>query len=308
MRKSTRVALTLILAGLCSLNAQASESGRPVRPGPKYIDLTVATFNIKWYGLGGSLGGNAADEKRDPFLKEFIGKELATADAIVFEEIIDVDRLQNKVLSARFMCQSYLNNSPNHQKVVICWDKKYKFEPSAGEDNFTWEDVMLGRHRPAVVGTLKTAAGKTLLQIIGVHLKAMPGYSSVRVQQAKLIANHMIAQPERIPTLITGDFNTFDSDSDLIQAELDAVEDGFAEINNPADYTYRQGDLMSKFDRFWVTGSVEPISVPSVWKACNNFDPEPSPGDTANPYENISYYNKNISDHCPVQVKVRIKQ
>lgn len=285
-----------------------SGSGRPQDQRPKSAQLTVATFNIKWYGLGGNMNGTSADEKRDPHLKEFIAKELGTADAIVFEEIVDLARLEKNVLPTKYKCQSYENSNAKHQKVAICVNKKYKLLLSEGEPDYIWEDVMIGRHRPAVVGTVSTSTGKPLLQIIGVHLKAMPNFSSVREEQAKLIASHLVAQSKRIPTVITGDFNTFDNDEDLIQAALDEVGDDFAQINYPEEYTFRSGDMLSKFDRFWVSGAVEPVSVPKVWTACNK-DIEataPEPAANGNPYENISYYNEHISDHCPVIVKLQV--
>src|SRR5436190_6828635 len=51
--------------------------------------LRVATFNIRWYGVGGDIDAPTA-ETRNPMLRAFFDAHLAAADLVVFEEIVDV--------------------------------------------------------------------------------------------------------------------------------------------------------------------------------------------------------------------------
>src|SRR5262245_14025991 len=51
--------------------------------------LRVATFNIRWYGVGGDIDA-PKPEYRNPTLRAFWDQHLADADLVVFEEIVDV--------------------------------------------------------------------------------------------------------------------------------------------------------------------------------------------------------------------------
>ena len=79
MRNFKRGVLVLVYFGLVSVQATAQASAKKITANPspdavessrppqkKFQILTIATFNLKWYGLGGTLGGTDADEKRDP--------------------------------------------------------------------------------------------------------------------------------------------------------------------------------------------------------------------------------------------------
>ena len=63
-------------------------------------DLKVASFNIEWFGLGGSMSGSSSDETRDYDLRRFIKRELGDVDVIVFQEIVDVNRFVDRVIDS----------------------------------------------------------------------------------------------------------------------------------------------------------------------------------------------------------------
>lgn len=271
-------------------------------------DMTVATFNVKWFGLGGAMDGSPEKEKRDATIKKFMTEEIMPADVIVFQEVVDVPRLV-KLLPAKWTCQSYDNPEPTHQHVVLCASEKYKLRLVDYDINNTIETVAINgnKSRPAVRVYVTNLQGKILFALVGVHLKAYPEESKTREFQAGEIAKDLARLNPSIPVLITGDFNTYPADQngesehdiDILEASLNQLNAGFQHVPMIEKYTYRSGNYKSQFDHFYVRGALQVLSKPDVYDICNATS-------NGQAFMNISFYNKNVSDHCPVKMTVTI--
>lgn len=60
------------------------------------LNLKVSTFNIRWFGLGGTMEGSLKDEKRTVNLKDFINNvsKVSQSDVISLQEIVDQDKIK----------------------------------------------------------------------------------------------------------------------------------------------------------------------------------------------------------------------
>ena len=257
--------------------------------------LTVATFNIAWYGLNGNPDNEADTETRDQSLKLFIDRHLSDADVIAFEEIVDVDRLTTNVLGSSRNCVSYNNPDPKHQHVVICVKPNLKFEKLRIDNNYTIESVAMGRYRPAVHGVVKTLAGETLAYILAVHLKAAPEGAEIRQTQIESLANYVNRHVHGVPILMLGDFNTQEGEAVLFQDAFTAAGLNLSEIENQNRYTFNDTEFKNKFDRFWISDEARTVVAPEVFGPCNLNNSQQST--TA-----IQRYMRTISDHCPVKL------
>ena len=63
------------------------------------------------------------------------------------------------------------------------------------------------------IGTLCGILG--LLQIVGVHLKAMPDKSDVRREQVQMISDYLADRQDEEPAIVVGDFNAYGDDAFL---------------------------------------------------------------------------------------------
>lgn len=265
--------------------------------------LKVSSFNIRFYGNSLSEDSDKVKDGRDSYIKDFLTKEnILTSDVIVFEEIVDKEALVGNVLGNEFNCTSYDVRNAGHQHVMVCHKPEYKFEKAADDDNFILEDVTLGKNlRPAVHGLLKNQKGQTLAHLVGVHLKAMPNESSTRERQMQVIAGYLNKQDKNTPIIMTGDFNSFEDDADNFTKILNLKGNDMAEVENPSPYTFQDGKYRNKLDRIWASDEVKVISKIEVKGPCNNRSPGEGSG-----YGNVAYYNKNISDHCPITAVVEV--
>lgn len=295
--------LALLLCGL-SFAAHAEDSmGRPSQ------NLRVTAFNIEWYGLGGSLEGDPSKEKRDSTLKDFLSSYVPKSDIMVFEEVVDIDRLVKKVLPPQTKCISYVHADAKHQHVVVCISKNYKFLKEQNDDNDVIDDVAINdRSRPAVHAIVADLSGKPVLRVIGVHLKAMPNESKARLFQMEKIGEFIRKTHDpKLPVLITGDFNTYD----VVDTKLDENDDilfdrvftrlgmNISQAATSLKYTYWSPRYQSHFDRFWVSGNVPVQGEVGVTGMCNKGG--------NSPYQDPHYYSKAISDHCPVTLTLKLK-
>ncbi len=286
----SRMSKVLALVVLCSPALAPAAPARTTRSAAA-APISITAFNIKWYGLGGALGGTR-EEYRQESIRDHLTKNNLWTDVIAFEEVVDVASLQDEVVGPDYTCNSYENNNSQHQHVVICAKNKFNMSLASDDDNFALETVQLGqesRYRPAVHGVLKNARGKILLHVYAVHLKAMPTFGETRLEQVRAITDYMRERPENEPAVIVGDFNTFADDTERMDEAF--AEVGMAQVELDSEYTYRVPNQGGTFDRIWVTESLLPSEPARVTGPCN----EPRANKAI-----IAEYNKNVSDHCPV--------
>lgn len=300
--------LLLAISLFLSMGVQAQnpvglfdELAKPVAPALK---LKIASFNIRFYGSGGTLGA-PGNEPRDPDLRAFVADYLGDRDVIAFQEIVDVPRLQQNVLPPNWSCVSYEHSDHTHQHVVVCAKPGLSLERDPSDDNFIMENVAYSyqRSRPAVHTIVKTSGGQALARVIAVHLKASPDFSRERQSQITTIGQNLIDLNNVLPTVITGDFNTYDTpanglesgDEALFSGILGRMQSGMAQIPNTL-YTYRTRRYLSRFDHFWTKGFNQERAL-KVFSMCNN-----QRGAGGNTLEDPDYYYEHISDHCPVSV------
>ncbi len=274
-------------------------------------ELKITTFNVKNYGGGGLLYGDheeawsdkiAADEHRDKTIREFMKREqIFSSDVIAFQEVLDVDRLQKKILDKVFACTSYKLET-KEQHVVICLKGDYEFVKAPDDNNFILEDIALGNLRPAVHGIIKDKkTGDELIHIFAVHLKAFPEAFDTRLNQIGILAKYLKEKQDQTPSVILGDFNSYDNEPEKFDDIFNQQGLPIVEIETQVSYTYRTTKYKSKFDRFWIDHAALSSDPPEVSGPCNNASNSEGEG-----YQNISYYNKNVSDHCPVTIHVRV--
>ena len=273
---------------------------------PPKNKIKLTTFNIIWYGLGGSMKADLSDEFRDSWLKEFIQSEYADQDVILFQEIVDKDRFINQVMAGFMKCKSYDHDYELHQHVVICYKPKYNFETLKlqGEFTFPLENTISGKSRPAVHGVLKDSKNNKLLYLLGVHLKAFPQETDIRLSQSQSIANQLKNNSEGLPVVVFGDFNTHikklteRQNDDWVEINQ-LFKDNLVElkhVNNKNEFTFRESHRGFHLDHFWISNNTFARSGAKVWKACNLRDRE------ARRFNVLSFYNRFISDHCPVSI------
>lgn len=274
----------------------------------KAPNFTITSFNIKLYGQKQASTEAPTNEERNLALKNFIAKEVPHSDIYVFEEIMNKEDFQSKVVS-ELKCVSYTNSRTEHQYVMLCARAPYELEVDTKvDDNYAIEEVALGSQgqRPAVHALVKNTKGKAVVRIIGTHLSAFPANTSKRLEQIGLIRAHLAKTDQSIPTIITGDFNTYPATlTGLSRSDVELITEDLAQgqINMPAhpsQYTFRSPSFRSKFDHFWKSQSLQSMPV-IVTGYCN--DPEELEGDIA---PSVFDYYRLISDHCPVTLKVNL--
>lgn len=256
-------------------------------------DISITTFNIKYYGLNGDHDGEPGSEVRDNKIKAHLNKYELWSDVIVFQEIVDVPGLKS-LMGSDYLCRSYDNEDPRHQHVVICHKKKFAFAMAPDDDNYILDDVALGRYRPVVHGVL-TYRKIPLLHIMGVHLKAQPNRSDVRTEQTNIIAQYLANRQNEEPVVIIGDFNTHNDDATVMTNIYRQDDVNLVQINVPQQYTYRVPRHGAKLDRVWVSRDLRVSQKPKVAGPCNSVATDTDP---------IKIYNTEVSDHCPVTLKV----
>ncbi len=253
--------------------------------------LTFSEINLNWFG-------KTATEARAPTIRKFLRDQGLMADVMVFEEIVNLPLLERGVLDNSYDCHSYERADAMHQHVVMCNKTKYKLEAVEGAGGFALETVdVTGHLRPAVHGILTTADGRHLAHVFGVHLKAMPNFSTVRLQQIGKIASYLSAGPAREPVILLGDFNTFANDPADIDRALAPL--GIQQLALPEPFTWASATENfppAKFDRVWVSRELAAhVTTAKVVGPCSSGDQGV-----------IGTYNNAVSDHCAVSLAVDI--
>ena len=165
-----------------------------VAPGARAATtLSVTTLNLKYFGLNGSPDNQPSDEARDPTINAYLDQNRLRSEVMVFEEIVDVPRLESGIVGPDYNCTSYDNPSEIHQHVVVCVKSGLRFDLAPDDDNYLLEDVTLDniKYRPAVHGIVGLVGGADLFHLVGVHLKAMPECGDIRVKQTQIIHDYL---------------------------------------------------------------------------------------------------------------------
>lgn len=272
--------------------------------------VNITTFNLKWFGIGGD-PTNPQKEYRIPYVKKLITSYLANTHIIVFEEVVQVEALP-QILPGGWQCISYKHPQPQHQKVAICATPAIAMEKVNYDDNYTIEAAQAGNPnlRPAMrIDILERKTNRTLFTLVGVHLKAMPNETNLRVQQSIEISKDLSRIPAGKPVVIVGDMNTFskaetqlgEDDVDLLLKGYNSSAKGILRVpHKPNTYTFRSPEYQNQLDHFYVRGAIRVTAIPDVFPVC-------SATQNGTGYMNFEYYYKNVSDHCPVTMQIIVQ-
>jgi endonuclease/exonuclease/phosphatase family metal-dependent hydrolase len=261
--------------------------------------LTVSSFNLQFYGLGGNMRGTPGNEYRDAHIKKFLEKNLASSDVILFQEIVLVNDLKEKLLPAAYECETYgKRRGENHQHLVACVKKPLKFRIETIE-----EMDLTGYGRPGLAVTVRGNTGGEILRLIDVHLKAGNDESNGRARDAQLAAltAWLGRQDQSVQTVVAGDFNERESrglDTALGPAGLaEVVLSQPTYISEPTRNTYN-------YDRFFVSRPLmEKIRSRSAFQACTKRELGGKGGDD---FVDWLFYTRFVSDHCPITLDLDI--
>lgn len=279
------------------------------------LELEVATFNVKWFGVrvDDPRGGKpspidpAKIKQRAQIMRDFMNTILAPKDVVAFQEVVDVAMLK-QTLPAGWNCISYQHRNPHHQKVAICASPKFKFMPVPYDRDPTIEEIAIDPEwgRPGVRADLADASGKRLLRIVALHLKSAPEFTKDRVYQMQVAAKDL-GRDRPVPTLVLGDMNTFwpkDTnqrypDVNYLENELRKFDQSFRHIPHTEEFTFRSHKFYSQFDHIFINGQVKLVSGPSVFRVCNQKR-------DGTGYYKFDFYYENVSDHCPVKARIAL--
>ena len=84
------------------------------------VSLSFTNFGLEWYGLNGDMNGQPGSETRDDAIRNLIENERLWSDVMVFQEVVDVPRLQANITRDAYHCTSYDDADSRHQHVVVC--------------------------------------------------------------------------------------------------------------------------------------------------------------------------------------------
>jgi len=286
--------------------------------------LTFTSFNLKWFGLGGSMSNSLDDEHRDQSLREFISTKIPPTDVFSFQEVVDVPRLKDRIVPNGFECVSYDREDAKHQHVVLCVAPHLTIDSEPTDDNDIIDEVAdavsgPNKARPAVHIRIKNSEGKILSRVVGVHLKAYPQESLIRQKQATVIAKYLKKlQSSKFPIVVLGDFNTYSAadtgekfdDTDLLGRIFNGQGLKLARAPVQDKFTFRSPRSRGLFDHIWASNSWTVASTPQIYKICN--EAAVNPFQRLQPFEfnfdDADEYYSNVSDHCPLTVKYQISQ
>ncbi len=253
--------------------------------------LTVTSLNTQWYGRGGILEGSPQDEYRDERIYEFLTKSIPASDVIVFQEVTDVARISK--LFYNLKCASYGTERAAHQHIVIC------VKPNLYVSSEVEEAVRVKKFglRPGMIVNIFDGVGAEV-SIVGLHLKARQAHTELRLQQVQALANSKLIGKKAI---LIGDFNTFDRRA--TDRELDDFE-YMSLILKPFNYVLSENESNTytylsyarhTLDRVWSRGVN--INSHKVYGPCRE-------GSVADPFSNVGFFRRFVSDHCAIQVTV----
>lgn len=269
------------------------------------MNLTISTFNIRNYGLGGSYNGKMGNEERHEHIKKLIHKHLIDCDVMVFQEIFDLEFFKN-LIPIGYKVKTYKTKEKRHQHVVVCFKEKYSFEDPLCSDHILKGTALSYKaSRPALYGLLcDEKTKKPLLYIVGVHLKSGSEHSKNRVLQAEVIRNYLNDFDKKIPKLVTGDFNsqskfsTYKEFDDIENLNAVFMEADLKKIKNPLP-TFKTSWESHDLDHFWVSKSLKTDEESWV------YDPRTYVENEDEKLSLNAYYNE-VSDHVPVKITIRV--
>lgn len=272
--------------------------------------VIVTTFNLKWFGIGGD-PTTPQKEFRIQHIKKLIDSYLKQTNVFVFEEVVVVNDVIS-ILPKGWQCISYLHNQPTHQHVVVCGSPVVTLGKVNYDDNYTIEEAQAGNPnlRPAMrLDIIEKKSKRNLFTVVGVHLKAMPDQTALRVQQAAAISKDLARLPAKRPIIITGDMNTFtkaetklpQDDVDLLLKAFNSSSTGVLRVpHKPNTFTFRSPEYRNQLDHFYVRGAMRVTVLPDVFPLC-------SATQNGSGYMNFEFYYKNVSDHCPVTMQIIVQ-
>lgn len=262
--------------------------------------LRVATWNIRWYGIGGDVDMPKA-EHRNATLKSYFDANLGDADVVIFEEILDVAMLRAKVVPADWTCSTYTNTTPEHQFVVACLAPGLVLTREADDDDIAFQPVALGTLRPAVTGVVRDARTRApIARLAGVHLKALPNSTARRLEQARILGERFATHADGLPAIVLGDFNAHRAvdtggtrdDWDLIEEQL-----GIPLVETTFANTYRDKAAKAyKLDHLFTDGDARDVNVVGPCNLAWETDRAA-----------IEAYFDSTSDHCALIANVTLQ-
>jgi endonuclease/exonuclease/phosphatase family metal-dependent hydrolase len=107
----------------------------------------------------------------------------------------------------------------------------------------------------------------------------------------------MKSRADNEPTIILGDFNSYGDDPVKFSEVFADDAIAMTQATDSYKFSYRSGGQGSKLDRIWLSNSLQVVSPAKVSGPCN---------DAGGSSQAIKTYNKEVSDHCPVTIKVKV--
>ena len=259
----------------------------------------VTTFNIRWYGQGGN--SKPSHEHRNPWLSAFLSHYIQNHDILIFQEIVDPNQFQNQVIAGQMNCLNYNSNLSGHQFIIICIRPGLYFAPFNKDRDYIIEEVATSFALRPAIHTVITDGQKVLSHLIGLHLKAGASLENIstRRRQMQALINYLLTKQQNLPTIVAGDLNSINNST----IEIQAYDDMFALSGLSLKaipffgFTYNNGRYQGKLDHILVNHHLKLTNGPFIGGPCN-MESEGSG------YSNLQFYNRNISDHCPLSVEL----
>lgn len=267
--------------------------------------LRISAFNVKWFGIGGTMWNRPENEFRQNFMRQFVEQELKTSDVITFVEVVETETLK-EVLKGLLECVSYDGSWSRHQHIMTCY-KPSKYRVEKYDEDYIIPEVDLGSGglRPALQAKLCHAQGECFLQIIGLHLAA-GSKSEKRMRQIEKLRDELSKHNDQLPSVILGDMNSYRKGRNGLKKD---DIDYFEEILNQSPYrfssitrgisTYGYGSYGRDYDHIIVTHNIQ-VSEVFAYPACGENT------DLSKTFIPYSSFRKYFSDHCPVTALLKV--
>lgn len=272
-------------------------------------DFKIATMNIRFFGKGGMINGELKDEFRDKWIEEFLRNKLPYHQGIMFQEIVDKERLSKLMKKFYMNCYSYEIETRDHQHVMFCLNNRYEFKTIPSLSSYAYwpvADAYRSRLRPALVGiVIEKRTNKALFTVAGLHLKARLNHTETRMNQLKELIK-LIDQNKKLPPFVVlGDFNSHDiADTNNSQNDIDMMNNLFEQVNlnrlyYAEEFTFKVPEVSFQLDHIFIDQKLKANST-YVVGPCNREDR----GDR---FQDIQFYNQFVSDHCAVRTTLTVQ-